>query len=154
MQLCEHTAMKRVVSSGAAIALLLSAACVRAAESTDDAVFHQRAAACVAVMKSDVERLVPRFRAGEAALRPDLERLTAQGYAFIGTAYLRGLRKAEADRMLAQAEAQQRQQAPEALRLLSTACQAEGAALLANANGLERALVNNRARARVDKLLK
>lgn len=146
--------MKRFVTGAAASVLVLAATGADAVEADDDAAFHRRAASCVAVMKGDVERLVPRFRAGEAALRPDLERLTAQGYAFIGTAYLRGLRKAEADRMLEAAEAEQRLQAPDALRALSSACQAEGAALLANANGLERALVNNRARARVDKLLK
>lgn len=146
--------MKHLVPMGLAAVLCLVAGAANANEDANDAVFFRRAATCVAVMKADVERLVPRFSAGESALRPNLERLTAQGFAFIGTAYKRGLRKDEADRMLAEAQAQQRSQTPESLRLLSSSCQTEGAALLTNASGLERALVNNRARARVDKLLK
>lgn len=119
----------------------------------EDTAFHRRAASCVAVLERDAVALAKRHQAGERGLKPALVRLTEQGFAFIGKAYLRGLRKAEADRLVEEAEAAQQAMAPEALTQLSAGCQAEGAKLYAGANGLEQALVSNRARARVDKLL-
>lgn len=131
--------------------LLLAASPAQAAP--EDAPFYRRAASCVAVLERDALALAGRHKAGERGLKPTLVKLTEQGFAFIGKAYLRGLRKAEADRLVDEAEAEQKGMAPEALAQLSAACQAEGAKLYASANGLEQALVTNRAKARVDKLL-
>jgi hypothetical protein len=132
-------------------ALVMAAAPAVAAP--DDAPFYRRAAACVAVLEHDAAALAGRHQAGERGLRPALVKLTEQGFAFIGKAYLRGLRKNEADRLVDEAKAAQKGQPPEALAQLSAGCQAEGARLYAGANGLEQALVTNRAKARVDKLL-
>lgn len=119
----------------------------------EDAPFYRRAASCVAVLERDAVTLAGRYKAGERGVKTTLVKLTEQGFAFIGKAYLRGLRKAEADRLVGEAEAEQKGMPPEALSQLSAGCQAEGAKLYANANGLEQALVTNRAKARVDKLL-
>ena len=132
--------------------LLLATRPAQAADAATDA-FYRRASACVAVMKQDVVVLTTRHRAGATAVRPDIQRLTELGFTFVGTAYKRGLRKDQADQMLADAEASQKGQGADTLKKLSTECQAEGARLLAKANVIERALVANRARARVDKLL-
>lgn len=130
------------------------AAAVQAAP-PDDAKLarYRQASACVAVMKQDVVGLADRSRAGTPNLRPEMVRLTELGFAFIGTAYKSGLRNPQADQLLEEAEAAQKRQSPESLKQLSAQCQAEGSKLLKDSNALERALVSNRARARVDKLL-
>jgi hypothetical protein len=133
------------------LTLLLLAAGPTAAAPDDP--FYRRAASCVAVLERDAAALAGRYRAGERNLKPALVKMTEQGFTFIGKAYLRGLRKAEADRLVDEAKAEQKGMPPEALAQLSAACQAEGAKLYAGANGLEQALVTNRAKARVDKLL-
>jgi hypothetical protein len=115
--------------------------------------FYLRSSACVAVMKADLLDLTARFRSGETTLRPDIERLTELGFTFVGTAYKRGLRKPLADQLLDEAERKQSLQAPVTLQALSQSCQAEGQRLLSDANFLERALVRNRAKARVNDLL-
>lgn len=144
---------RRLRLAGLALGLLpLLSGPVLAADAATDA-FYRRASACVAVMKQDVVVLTARHQAGATTVRPDIQRLTELGFTFVGTAYKRGLRKAQADQMLADAEASQKGQGADALKKLSTECQAEGARLLAKANVIERALVANRARARVDKLL-
>lgn len=132
------------------LASLLSAT---AHAAPDDALFYKRAASCVAVLERDALALAKRHQAGERGLKAPLVKLTEQGFAFIGKAYLRGLRQAEADRLVEEAEVEQKGMAPEALGQLSAGCRAEGAKLYAGANGLEQALVSNRAKARVDKLL-
>src|SRR5262245_34289816 len=133
------------------LVLLLAAGPTGAAP--EDAPFYRRAASCVAVLERDAVALAHRHKAGERGLKPGLVKMTEQGFAFIGKAYLRGLRKAEADRLVEEAEAEQKGMAPDALSQLSAGCQAEGAKLYASANGIEQALVTNRAKARVDKLL-
>lgn len=115
--------------------------------------FYQRASDCVAVMKLDVVALKARYLAGQTQVRPQMLRLTELGFSFIGTAYKRGLRKAEADALLANAEKTQRSQSADSLAKLSSSCQLEADRLLQKANVLERALISNRAKARVDDLV-
>lgn len=139
----------------AALAASLAPGATRPAQADDGTSLaaYRHASACVAVMKQDVVELAARYQAGDTAVRPDMVRLTALGFAFIGTAYKQGLRKPQADTLLAEAEQEQLKQRAGVLRQLSADCQAEGAQLLDDSNFLERALVNNRAQARVDKLL-
>lgn len=113
----------------------------------------QQASACVAVLKADVLVLRDRSWAGTPGLKPEMKRLTEQGFAFIGTAYKQGLREPLADRLLAEAEAAHKQMSSDALRALSQSCRTDGARLLKQANVVERLLVGNRAEARVEKLL-
>lgn len=124
-----------------------------AAPSAADKAFYERAASCVAVLEQEASDMAGRYQPGDRTLKPALVKLTEQGFAFIGQAYLRGLRQAEADRMLRDAKATQRSLAPDARAQMVDTCRTEGAQLYADANGLEQALVSNRARARVDKLL-
>ncbi len=134
-------------------AVLLGAASARAATAEADAVFFKRAASCVALLERDATEMAGRYKAGERSLKPGLVRLTEQGFTFIGKAYLRGLRKPEADRLIEEATEAQKAMPADALLQLSNGCRAEGAKLYADANGFEQMLVSNRAKARVDKLL-
>jgi hypothetical protein len=115
--------------------------------------FFQQAARCTAVLKTQVTSMQARSAKGEANLRPEMVRLAELSFAFVGRAYLRGLRKPLADQLLSAAEMQQRSLSAPALAALSAECQAQGAQVLNDANFVERALVRNRAAARVDKLL-
>ena len=133
--------------------LMASAWPSQAAPSAEDAQFYRRAASCVVVMERDALQLAGRYQAGDRDVKPSLVKLTVNGFAFVGRAYLRGLREAEANRLKAEAAVTQKTLAFDELEQLSSSCQAEGAQLYADANGLERALVSNRAKARVDKLL-
>lgn len=136
-----------------ALAGLCSAAAAQSDPSAQDLARWQQASACVAVLKADVLVLRDRHWAGTPGLKPEMKRLTEQGFAFIGDAYKQGLREPLADRLLEEAEAAQKRASPESLRALSQSCRADGARLLKQANVLERLLVGNRAEARVDKLL-
>ena len=75
-----------------------------------------------------------------------------QGFAFIGTVYLQGVRDEEANRLLKAAEKAQEGLAASELAARQAACRTEGAQLLKNANYLERAFVMNAAQRRVDRL--
>jgi hypothetical protein len=132
---------------------LLVATAAPAATADADQAFFQHAAACVAVLEHDATGLTGRYQAGDRAVKPALVKLTEQGFSFIGRAYLRGLRKDEADRLTDEAKEAQAAMPADALRQLSADCQAEGARLYAQAGSLEQAVVSNRARSRVDKLL-
>ena len=123
------------------------------ADDAPDEAFFRRASACAAVLKRDVLGMRARFQGGEHQLRAQMLQLTEQSFAFIGTAYKRGLRNPRADQLLDEAEAAQQRQSPAALRRLSSECQAEGGRLMAEANVIERALVRNRARARLQQWL-
>lgn len=113
----------------------------------------RHASQCVAVMKQDAAALAERYRAGATSVRPEVVRLTEAGFAFIGTAYKAGLRNPQADQLLDEAEAVLKGQPAATLKQLSADCQVEGARLLRDSNMLERALVANRVKSRVDKLL-
>ena len=75
----------------AAVALLAASIGAQAQDDPDEA-FYQRAATCAAAMQFDQLSLVARARAGTPGLRPELLTLTKLGFAYVGTAYLRGLR--------------------------------------------------------------
>jgi hypothetical protein len=145
-------------SSASAVAWALALvwpllASAQATPSAPELAGWQRASACVAVLKADVEGLRERAKAGTQGLRPEMVEITGLGFAFVGDSYKQGLRNPLADRLLNEAEAAQKTAPAESLRALSQACRAEGALLLQQANGLERMLVKNRAEARVDRLL-
>jgi hypothetical protein len=142
----------------AAQSLLLAFACAgmpaaRAQTTEADAAFFRHAAACVAVLERDAKAMAGRYQAGDRSVKPGLVKLTEQGFSFIGKAYLRGLRKEEADQLTNEARESQKDMSPAALQKLSTDCQAEGATLYGKASALEQAVVSNRAKARVEKLL-
>ncbi len=128
-------------------ALLGSGLAAPAPESAFD-----RAATCVAAMRGKADVLSDRYRAGDDSVKGELVSLTEAGFTFIGSAYEAGLRKDEADRRLAAAE-ERLKSIPEAdLAQLVTDCRGEGSRILADSNALERALVRNAARMRVNRL--
>ena len=139
----------RAVAGGLLLLCLAGLGGTARADDAADEVFFRRASACAAVLKRDVLAMKARFQGGDQQLRAQMLQLTEQSFAFVGTAYKRGLRSPRADQLLDEAEAAQQRQAPAALRRLSSECQAEGGRLMTEANVIERALVRNRARARL-----
>lgn len=141
----------------AAVGLLCAAlgggAAAQGQPADTDQAFFKRASVCAAVLKHEVVTLQGRAQKGEAQLRGEIQRLTEQSFAFVGTAYKRGLRNPQADQLLADAEAALKRLPLATQRQQLQDCQAEGGRILANANALERALVRNRAKARVEQLL-
>lgn len=114
----------------------------------------EHSAACVAALQVEAEAMADAFRHGQTEVEPELVRRVQQGFAFIGTAYLQGIRDEEANRLLKAAEkAQQQLPAPE-LAARQAACRSEGTRLLEKANPLERAFVMKAAQRRVDRLKK
>lgn len=148
--------MRRALLTAPLLWLLLGPRLAAAQNADDEAAklpAHRHASACVAVLKREALVLTARYKAGHTETRPEIVRLTEHGFVFIGTAYKNGLRKAQADALLEEAEQAQKQASPEALRQLLGECQTEGAQLLRDANFIERGLIGNRAAARVDKML-
>ncbi len=111
-----------------------------------------RTASCVAAMKAKATVFSERLRSGDDTVKSELTSLTEAGYAFIGKAYEAGLRKADADRLLASAEEAQKSMPDATLKALVSTCHTEGMALLAQANAAERAVVKGAARARVNRI--
>lgn len=133
--------------------LLVTLVCASGAWAQPEAAFD-RTAACVAAMKARAAALADRYRAGDDNVKSELTSLTEVSFAFIGAAYEAGLRKEEADRRLALAEEAQKSMPRAKLDELVAACRAEGTAILARANAVERALVSKAARVRVSRLRK
>ena len=123
-----------------------------AAHSARAAPTPEHAAACVAALQLDAQRLAQQLRGGRVEIEPELMRRLEQGYAFIGVAYKHGLAQAEADRLLKAAEKAQASLPVAEMKARQAACAAEGYALLKNASTLERSFVSRAAQRRVDKL--
>jgi hypothetical protein len=112
----------------------------------------EHTATCVAALEVQAAAMADEYRNGRTDIEPELVRRVQEGFAFIGTAYLNGLREEEATRLLKAAEKAQETLPPDELAARQAACRAEGARLLENANVLERAFVMKAAQRRVDKL--
>src|SRR5881397_3585261 len=130
----------------------LIAALIAASGPASAAPTPAHAAACVAALQVDAERLAQQLREGNAEVEPELVTRLQQGFAFIGTAYKQGVEQAEADRLLKAAQSAQASLPPAELAARQAACSREGAELLKNANMFERAFVNRAAQRRIDKL--
>lgn len=112
----------------------------------------ERAAACVAALKVRADSLGTRLPR-EPRVEPELTTVLEHGFAFIGDAYLNGMRdKARADAMLAQAEKAQKSLTPAQLAERQASCQAEGARLLKDASPFGRMVVSHQARKRVERI--
>lgn len=112
----------------------------------------ERAAACVAALKVRADALGARLPK-EPRVEPELVAVLEQGFAFIGDAYLHGMRdKARADALLAQAEQAQKSLTPPQLAERQAACQVEALRLLKEASPFGRLVVSHQARKRVDRI--
>ena len=137
----------------AALALLggLGAASARAGDAADEA-FYQRASDCAAAMQIDQFALVARARQGEPNLRPALLELTKLGFAYVGEAYLKGLRDPRGSNMLKAATAQQKDWPAARHQALVAECRVEAQKVYDN-SGMWKLLVDNKANKRVDRFL-
>jgi hypothetical protein len=112
----------------------------------------ERAAACVAALKLRADALGARLPK-EPRVEPELVAVLEQGFAFIGDAYLHGMRdKARADALLAQAEQAQKSLTPPQMAERQAGCQAEALRLLKDASPFGRLVVSHQARKRVDRI--
>ena len=109
-------------------------------------------AVCVAALKSRAEPLAQRVRRGDTVAEAQLLPIVTASFAFIGMAYKHGIRGAQADELLRNAEKAQTQVPPGELERIQDACHSEGQQLLAQANFFERQFVVRAARRRVERL--
>ena len=125
-----------------------------AAVASDDAdeAFYQRASTCAAAMQFDQLALVAKARAGATDVRPELLQLTKLGFAYVGQAYLRGLRDPRGSDMLKAATAEQKSWPAARHTALVAECRVEAQKVYDNA-GMWRWPLDNRANKRVDRFL-
>jgi len=143
----------RITTAAAALAFLgsLAAGPARAADAEDEA-FYQRASDCAAAMQVDQYALVARARQGEANVRPALFELTRLGFAYVGQAYLKGLRDPRGSNMLKAAAARQKDWPAARHQALVAECRVEAQKVYDN-SGMWKLLVDNKANKRVDRFL-
>jgi len=136
-----------------ALALLggLLAAPARA-DDADDEAFYQRASECAAALQFDQLALVQRARSGEPGIRPALLEITRLGFAYVGEAYLKGLRDPRGSNMLKAATAAQKDWPAARHRALVAECRVEAQRIYDDA-GIWKWALDNRANKRVDRFL-
>jgi hypothetical protein len=109
---------------------------------------------CVAALKLHSNDLAQQVKSGDEARRPELLQVLRQGAAFIGDAWLDGLGdEAAAKARLAQAEAGVRNMKPEQVQALRRQCGAEADAMIQQAPGWQRKVIDRFAQSRMDKML-
>jgi len=123
----------------------------QAADAEDEA-FYQRASACAAAMQYDQLALVARARMGDKSVRPALFELTKLGFAYVGEAYLKGLRDPRGTNMLKEQMAVQKDWPAARHAALVSECRAEAQKVYDN-SGMWKMLVDNKANKRVDRFL-
>ncbi len=123
-----------------------------AASGAENEAFYQRASTCAAAMQVDQFALVARARAGEADVRPKLFDLTKLGFAYVGEAYLKGLRDPRGSDMLKAATAEQKDWPAARHAALVAECRAEAQKVYDNA-GIWRWPIDSKADKRVDRFL-
>jgi hypothetical protein len=115
---------------------------------------EMHAAQCVAALEANTQALAAKVKAGNEDARPLLLSRLESGTAFVGDTYLHDDQDVNRARALANAALEEQKKLSEAqLAALQNSCAAEGSKLLADASGLERAVVKRLARKRMDKLL-
>lgn len=113
----------------------------------------QRAALCVAALKARADTLAARLDPAQPQIEAELTRVVEHGYAFIGDAYLNGLRdKEKAEALLKAAEQAQTTLPPAQMAQRQAACQIEAQKLLAEAGSIGRMIVSQAAKKRVERL--
>jgi hypothetical protein len=146
--------VQRLLRLSAAV-LALSAGLIAGAADAADAdaeAFYQRASACAAAMQFDQLALVARARSGDTGVRPELLQLTKLGFAYVGEAYLKGLRDPRGSDMLKAATAEQKDWPAERHAALVAQCRVEAQKVYDGA-GLWQWAIDNKASKRVDRFL-
>jgi hypothetical protein len=147
MQLKAH---RRLVLA-LALAASAGASTADASDAADEA-FYQRASTCAAALQIDQIALVERVKQGETGLRPQLLDITRLGFAYVGEAYLKGLRDPRGSEMLKTATAEQKDWPEARHKVLVAQCRVEAQKVYDNA-GIWQWAVDNKARKRVDRFL-
>ena len=133
-------------------AFALALAGPAAATQADDEAFYQRASNCAAAMQFDQLALVARARAGATDVRPELLQLTKLGFAYVGEAYLKGLRDPRGSDMLKAATAEQKTWPAARHAALVAECRVEAQKVYDDA-GIWQWAVDSKASKRVDRFL-
>lgn len=133
------------------LAGLVATGSASAAPPVSDIAFYRNASDCTAALKARVEQHL--LKPPSEARNQLIVRDTELGFVYIGVAYKRGLRNPEADSMLKDAEGRWTQLTPTQQVNRLNNCTQQGQQMMDEVSGLERYLVRNRAKARVDRLL-
>jgi hypothetical protein len=113
----------------------------------------QRAALCVAALKLRADALTARLDPKEPQIEAELTRVLEHGFAFIGDAYLHGMRdKEKADAMLHAAEQAQVGLPPAQMAQRQAGCMVEAQRLIAEAGSVGRLVVAHAAKKRLTRL--
>jgi len=132
--------------------LLLSTILATGLATAQAAPTPDRAANCVAALKTRAEPLAQRVRQGDSNAEAELLPIVTDSFAFIGSSYKQGIESDKATEMMKAAEARQAQLPPDELSKIQDGCQVEGKQLMAQASAFERMFVNHAARKRIDRL--
>jgi hypothetical protein len=122
------------------------------ANQADDEAFYQRASTCAAAMQIDQFALVAKARAGATDVRPELLHLTKLGFAYVGEAYLKGLRDPRGSDMLKAATAEQKTWPEARHAALVAQCRIEAQKVYDDA-GMWQWPIDSKAGKRVDRFL-
>lgn len=141
---------RRLALAAAALSVASLAGAARAAD--DNEAFYQRASTCAAAMQVDQYALVARAREGDKSVRPQLFEITKLGFAYVGEAYLKGLRDPRGGEMLKAATAAQKDWPEARHKALVAECRAEAQKVYDNA-GMWQWAVDNKANKRVDRFM-
>ncbi len=142
-------------STASRLALAALAAAVAApalASDAGDEAFYQRASDCAAAMQVDQLALVAKARAGDKTVRPQLLELTRLGFAYVGEAYLKGLRDPRGGNMLKAATAEQKDWPEARHKAMVAECRIEARKVYDDA-GFWQWAIDNKANKRVDRFL-
>jgi hypothetical protein len=113
----------------------------------------QRAALCVAALKHRADALAAKLDPKEPQVEVELTRVLEHGFAFIGDAYLHGMRdKEKAEALLKAAEQAQVGLPPAQMAQRQAGCMVEAQHLLAEAGSIGRLVVAHAAKKRLTKL--
>ena len=140
------------VSRLALAALAVATTVPALASDAADEAFYQRASECAAAMQYDQLALVARARAGDKGVRPQLLELTRLGFAYVGEAYLKGLRDPRGGNMLKAATAAQKDWPEARHKAMVAACRVEAQKVYDDA-GMWQWAIDNKASKRVDRFL-
>jgi hypothetical protein len=137
----------------ALVALAWTLAGPAAAADDADEAFYQRAATCAAAMQVDQLALANKARAGDEEAHAQLLQLTRLGFAYVGTAYLHGLRDPRGSDMLKAATAEQKSWPAARHTALAAECHVEAQKVYDNAGGMWQWAIDKKAKSRVDRFL-
>ena len=144
--------VQRFTIAATTLTLLAGVASPALADDAQDEAFYHRASECAAAMQFDQYALVARAREGDKSVRPALFDITKLGFAYVGEAYLKGLRDPRGGEMLKAATAEQKDWPADRHAAMVKQCRIEAQAIYDD-SGMWRLLVDNKANKRVDRFM-